>query len=49
MIAWLLKKVAGSKPAPRPANSARSMSPENCALWHDVSRALDAKPKGFSK
>lgn len=49
MIAWLLKKLAGTKPAQRPANAARSIAPENCALWHDVSRALDAKPKGLGK
>ena len=49
MIAWLLKKVAASKPAPRPQGTVRSTSPENCALWHDVTRALEAKPKGFAK
>lgn len=45
MIGWLLKKVAGST-APKPATTPRTISPENCALWHDVSRALDAKPRG---
>ena len=49
MIAWLLKKVSGSNPAPRQDNPVRSTSPENCALWHDVTRALEAKPKGLAK
>ncbi|MDB5615590.1 MAG: hypothetical protein JWQ22_3243 [Devosia sp.] len=44
MIAWLLKKVA-NRAAQKPAQSTRTISPENCALWHDVSRALDAKPR----
>ena len=44
MIAWLLKKVATSTPA-KPVATQRKISPENCALWHDVSRALDAKPR----
>ena len=44
MIGWLLKKVANS-PAQKPAATQRVISPENCALWHDVSRALDAKPR----
>lgn len=47
MIAWLLKKVGS--PAPKPVETPRSTSPENCALWHDVARALDAKPKGAAK
>jgi hypothetical protein len=47
MIGWLLKKVA-SAPAQQPqANQAPA--PERCALWHDVSRALDAKPKSATK
>ena len=49
MIGWLLKKVTSSKPTPRPDDSVRSTSPENCALWHDVRRALEAKPKGLAK
>ena len=49
MIGWLLKKISGSKPTPRPESTARSTSPENCALWHDVTRALEAKPKGLAK
>lgn len=44
MIGWLLKKVAPSA-APKPAPTKRTISPENCALWHDVARALDAKPR----
>jgi len=44
MIGWLLKKVAATT-APRPVETPRTISPENCALWHDVSRALDAKPR----
>ena len=44
MIGWLLKKVAASTAA-KPVETPRVTSPENCALWHDVSRALDAKPR----
>jgi hypothetical protein len=47
MIGWLLKKIA-SAPAQQP-EQAPNMSPERCALWHDVTRALDAKPKSTSK
>jgi len=43
MIAWLLKKVAAG--AEKPTASQRSVAPENCAIWHEVSRALDAKPR----
>ena len=47
MIGWLLKKVAS---APVQANEAKpEISPERCAIWHDVTRALDAKPKSASK
>ncbi|WP_171015678.1 hypothetical protein [Devosia sp. FKR38] len=48
MIGWF-KKLAAAKPATRPVTSLRQPSPENCALWRDVARALDAKPKGISK
>jgi hypothetical protein len=48
MIGWLLKKVAATT-APKQAETPRKTSPEHCALWHDVARALDAKPKGVSK
>ena len=48
MIGWLLKKVAAAR-APKPLEIARKPSPENCALWHDVERALDAKPRGVGK
>ena len=44
MIGWLLKKVAKTTPRKAP-EAPRTISPENCALWHDVSRALDAKPR----
>ncbi|QQR36550.1 hypothetical protein JI749_02645 [Devosia oryziradicis] len=47
MIGWLLKKVANINP--KPVETPRQASPENCALWHDVARALDAKPKGAVK
>ena len=47
MIGWLLKKVVNS--SPKPVETPRKASPENCALWHDVARALDAKPKGVAK
>ena len=42
MIGLLLKKVAAAQ---KPVKTARVVSPENCALWHDVSRALAAKPR----
>jgi hypothetical protein len=46
MIGWLLKKVATTQhPAPPPQDEQRTPSPEACAIWHDVVRALDAKPK----
>jgi hypothetical protein len=48
MIGWLLKKIA-TAPAAKSADALRKPSPENCALWHDVARALDAKPKGAAK
>ncbi|WP_224704237.1 hypothetical protein [Devosia aquimaris] len=48
MMGWFRKALA-AKPAARPATSPRQVSPENCALWRDVTRALDAKPKGLSK
>ncbi|WP_193337680.1 hypothetical protein [Devosia beringensis] len=44
MITWFKKLVAG-KTAPHQASASRQASPENCALWRDVARALDAKPK----
>tara|TARA_R110002124_G_scaffold109676_12_gene262928 strand:+ start:56672 stop:56818 length:147 start_codon:yes stop_codon:yes gene_type:complete len=48
MIAWL-KNLVSVKPAPAQTSTRRDSSPENCALWRDVARALDAKPKGSSK
>ena len=48
MIGWLLKKVAATT-APKPVETPRQASPKNCALWHDVARALDAKPKSITK
>ena len=48
MIGWLLRKIAPA-PAPRPADTSRKAAPENCALWHDVTRALEAKPRGIGK
>jgi|GEM_PF-2038649 hypothetical protein len=44
MITWFKKLLAG-KPARHQASASRQASPENCALWRDVARALDAKPK----
>lgn len=44
MIGWLLKKIAPPA-APKPVEPIKRTAPENCALWHDVSRALDAKPR----
>ena len=48
MIAWL-KSLVAAKPAPMPPSRMRDASPENCALWRDVARALDAKPKSSTK
>jgi len=48
MIAWL-KTLLNAKPAPLQPSRMRDASPENCALWRDVARALDAKPKGSAK
>ncbi|MBU1304317.1 MAG: hypothetical protein KKF33_02205 [Alphaproteobacteria bacterium] len=48
MIGWFKKFVAPAATT-RQAVSQRPMAPENCALWRDVARALDAKPKGSSK
>jgi hypothetical protein len=45
MIGWLLKKMSSMTPAPKPVETPRSTAPENCALWNDVVRALDAKPR----
>ncbi|MET3897649.1 hypothetical protein ABIB57_001595 [Devosia sp. UYZn731] len=46
MIGWLLKKVAtAQRAAPQRPEEQRAPSPEACAIWHDVVRALDAKPK----
>lgn len=44
MISWFKKLVAG-KSAVHQNSPQRQASPENCALWRDVARALDAKPK----
>jgi len=48
MIGRLLKKlVSGSAPqnkAPRASEPA-----PDCAIWNDIARALDAKPKGSAK
>ena len=48
MISWL-KNLVNAKPAPMPPSTLRDASPENCALWRDVARALDAKPKSTGK
>ena len=45
MIGWILKKISTSRPAARQQDEPRATSPEACAIWHDVVRALDAKPK----
>jgi hypothetical protein len=47
MIGWLLKKIAATPP--QQATHPISHAPERCALWHDVERALDAKPKSTAK
>ena len=47
MIGWLFKKIAV---APSKSVEAPSvLAPDRCALWHDVTRALDAKPKSATK
>ena len=47
MIGWLLKKTA-TAPVSQ-GKTKQEMSPERCAIWHDVTRALDAKTKSASK
>ena len=50
MIAWLLKKTARlTQPATGQHEPVRAGAPGDCPLWHDVARALDAKPKGQAK
>jgi hypothetical protein len=45
MIGALLKKLA-SGGAPREENAPRATSPApDCAIWNDIARALDAKPR----
>jgi hypothetical protein len=48
MIGWLLKKVAAAQPAKTQDASPRTVSPEACAIWHDIDRALSqsARPEG---
>ena len=48
MIGWLLKKVAAAQPAKTQGSSPRTISPEACAIWHDIDRALSqaARPEG---
>ncbi|WP_240231293.1 hypothetical protein [Devosia lacusdianchii] len=48
MIGWLLKKVA-RQPAAKPAEPVRSVPGENCALWHDVARALDQSSRAAAR
>lgn len=43
MIGWLLRKLAPTEQ--KPVEPPRTVAPENCALWNDVMRALDAKPR----
>lgn len=47
MIRWLRKKLLAAPN--RKVEPVTTHSPERCALWHDVSRALDAKPKSAVK
>ena len=50
MIAWLRKKTARPNQSSTVQHqSVRSAPAGNCPLWHDVARALEAKPKGQSK
>lgn len=47
MIGWILKKLTRNQPAPK-REPVRSVPGENCALWHDVSRALDQSARAAS-
>ena len=50
MIAWLRKKTSRPNQSTTVQHqSVRSAPAGNCPLWHDVARALEAKPKGQSK
>lgn len=49
MIGWLLKKIAGARPGPQQREPMRSVPGENCALWHDVARALDQSARASSE
>ena len=44
MIGRLIKRFWTSA-EPKPVEPPRPVAPENCALWNDVMRALDAKPR----
>jgi hypothetical protein len=47
MIGWLLKKVSSTnQTAPRPEGTKRSAPQPDCAVWNDIRRALDSKPRG---
>lgn len=48
MIGWILKKIARNQPVP-PVKPIRSRPVENCALWHDVARALDQSARATGK
>lgn len=49
MIGWILKKLAGNQPAPKRSEPIRSTPGENCALWHDVTRALDQSARAANE
>jgi hypothetical protein len=43
-MSWL-RKFVRSKAKSTSITGQQAPSPENCAIWHDISRALDAKPR----
>ena len=45
MIGWLLKKVTAPQIARPAGDEPRPVSPEACALWHDIDRALSQTPR----
>lgn len=47
MIGWLLKKTGSASAAPQPQDHSGRLAPQpNCAVWNDIRRALDSKPRG---
>jgi len=44
MMDWLLRKAAALQPS-RDGGKARSADPSECAIWQEISRALDQSPR----